>query len=189
MRLFVALDIQEAMRESLLGFACELRAVCPELRWVPTESWHVTLKFLGEIPQSSLDAVTGALLRVECETIDLRLRGYGFFPKRKPWRTFAIGVEPNGKLMRLEQAIGEVLSGLGVRGSEHSFRPHLTLARRGAGSSGADSNGSLEGLQEKLMSRPTPEFGTLSLREFWLYQSELSASGSRYSKLQQFALI
>jgi 2'-5' RNA ligase len=188
MRLFVAFDIDEAMRDRLLAFAAELSGFCPQLRWVRPESWHVTLKFLGEVPQSGLDQLTQALAEVPAESVELRFYGYGFFPTRESWHTFSIGVEANPKILRLAQAIEEALFRLKVPRSKHSFRPHLTLARRPRGSALEDGGGPVERLEEKLMSAPTPEFGTLSLREFCLYQSELSASGSHYSKLGHFAL-
>jgi 2'-5' RNA ligase len=49
-------------------------------------------------------------------------------------------------------------------------------------------NRSFQRLQEKLSAMPAPEFGTMTAREFFLYQSQLSRGGSRYTKLSAFAL-
>ena len=43
-------------------------------------------------------------------------------------------------------------------------------------------------LQEKLAALPPPEFGTMTAREFFLYESKLSPKGSQYSKLARFVL-
>jgi 2'-5' RNA ligase len=90
--------------------------------------------------------------------------------------------------------VDEVATKLGVPKEEHEFSPHLTLAR-GSGDSGTPRkqkgdapNRVFQRLQEKLAAMPAPEFGTMTAREFFLYQSQLSRSGSRYTKLQRFAL-
>jgi len=87
---------------------------------------------------------------------------------------------------------GEALEPLGIKPEGRDFSPHLTLAR---GKSAAPQrrpddhpNRSFQQLQEKLSALPSPEFGTMSAREFFLYQSKLSPAGSQYTKLQKFPL-
>jgi 2'-5' RNA ligase len=189
MRLFVALDIDDAQRERLLGFARQAREVSPQLRWVRPESWHVTLKFLGEIPQSTLDDLIRTLLGLRCEAVDLTFEGYGFLPPTRYWNVLSIAVNPNPRLVRLAQAIDRALAAPGVAPNGQRFRPHLTLARRRRERGGGDGNCTLEALREKLKCLPRLEFGTLGVREFWLYQSEPGASGSQYTKLARFALV
>ena len=85
------------------------------------------------------------------------------------------------------------MAALGIAKEDHPFSPHLTLARGGgsAGSPRSKSDGfkpSFQRLQEKLAALPVPEFGTMTAREFFLYQSHLSRGGSRYEKLAGFTL-
>ena len=89
---------------------------------------------------------------------------------------------------------GEMNAALGIEKETRAFSPHLTLAR-GAGRSGAPHhrrgdrpNAAFQRLQEKLASLPTPEFGTMTAREFFLYQSQLSPKGSKYTKLSSVKL-
>ena len=63
MRLFVALDIEEAIRERMGGFVGELRRLTSSLRWVSPEGLHITLKFIGEQPESKLSAIEAALAK------------------------------------------------------------------------------------------------------------------------------
>jgi 2'-5' RNA ligase len=98
----------------------------------------------------------------------------------------------------LAVAVDQQSARLGVPKEDRAFSPHLTLARggvRGTRSSGSPHqhkedrpNRSFERLQEKLAALPTPEFGTMTAHEFFLYQSELGRGGSRYTKLSRFAL-
>ena len=83
---------------------------------------------------------------------------------------------------------------LGIPKEDRAFSPHLTLAR-GAGRSASPRrsksdapNRTFQRLQEKLAALPTPEFGTMTAREFFLYQSQLSPKGSKYTKLARFDL-
>jgi RNA 2',3'-cyclic 3'-phosphodiesterase len=131
---------------------------------------------------------------VQFAPFDLSLRGYGFFPTAKAARVFWIGMECGPQLPELATAVDRVTAALGIPKEDRPFSPHLTLAR-GGGNSGAPSGREGVGpdrnfrfLQEKLSKLPAPEFGTMTAREFFLYQSQLMRGGSRYTKLERFAL-
>jgi RNA 2',3'-cyclic 3'-phosphodiesterase len=193
-RLFIALDINDAIRERMAGFMDGLRGFAPDARWVRTDSLHVTLKFIGEKPAEFVISLKGALAGVRAPTFDVAFRGLGFFPTPRSPRVFWAGIEAPPSLQALAAAVDQATSRLGVPQEEHAFSPHLTLARK-SGASGAPRkqkgdvpNKAFARLQEKLAAMPMPEFGTMSAREFFLYQSQLSRSGSRYTKLERFAL-
>src|SRR5260370_9149547 len=81
MRLFVALEIPSAVRESLAGLLKSLSAVSPQTRWVRPKNLHVTLKFIGEAPEAILAAIRTALVGVRSDQpVALDFRGLGFFP-------------------------------------------------------------------------------------------------------------
>src|SRR5690348_13927579 len=64
MRLFVALDIDDAIRERIAAFVEQHRSRAPKARWVSRESLHVTLKFIGEKPDAMVADIHGALSSV-----------------------------------------------------------------------------------------------------------------------------
>ena len=194
MRLFIALDIDENLRERMAGFMDGLRGFAPEARWVRTESLHITLKFIGEKPPEFVTSLKEALAGLRAPTFNLVFRGFGFFPTPRSPRVFWVGIEAPPELQRLAAAVDQATSRLGVPPEEHAFSPHLTLARN-SGASGSPRkqkgdapNKAFGRLQEKLAAMPIPEFGTMTAREFFLYQSQLSRSGSRYTKLERFGL-
>lgn len=81
MRLFVALDIPEAVRERLRDVMVDLRTACPEARWVRPEGIHVTLKFIGHVDSAKADAIREQLRTIRSERpVEMELRGMGFFP-------------------------------------------------------------------------------------------------------------
>src|ERR1700757_4713765 len=194
MRLFVALDIDDAIRERIARFVDGVCNFAPDARWVKPESLHVTLKFIGEQPDASVDKIKKELASISAATTEIKFSGYGFFPTTKSARVFWIGMEAGPQLTALAAAIDDRMASLGIAKEDRAFSPHLTLAR-GAGGSGsprwrkADGpNRAFSYLQEKLSALPVPEFGTMTPREFFLYQSQLSPKGSTYTKLARFSL-
>lgn len=194
MRLFVALDIADDIRERIAHFLDGVREFAPDARWVRPESLHITLKFIGEKPDAFVDQIKKALSSIEAAAIEMNFRGCGFFPTAKAPRVFWIGVETGANLSALAGVADEKLAQLGIPKEAHSYSPHLTLARATGGSGtprwrkGDKPNRAFQRLQEKLAALPVPEFGTMIAREFFLYQSQLGRGGSKYTKLVQFAL-
>lgn len=194
MRIFIALDIDDAIRERIARFVDGVTGFAPEARWSKPESLHVTLKFIGEQSEPVVEQIKQALSVVRAGAAEIQIRGYGFFPTAKSARVFWIGMEASPQLSALAAAIDDKMALLGIPKEDRAFSPHLTLAR-GAGSSGSPRrsradvpNRTFQRLQEKLAALPTPEFGTMTARKFFLYQSQLSPKGSKYTKLARFDL-
>ncbi len=192
MRLFVALDIDPSIRGRIAQFMDGVRGFAPDARWVSAESLHVTLKFIGEWPAERLAELKHALAGVRGQPAEITFSGTGFFPTPKSARVFWIGIEAGPELASLAGAVDAATSALGVESEKRAFAPHLTLARTGSGRpqrvSSDRTNPSFRRLQEKLAARPAPAFGTMSPREFFLYESKLSPKGAVYTKLQSFPL-
>jgi 2'-5' RNA ligase len=194
MRIFVAIDIDDAIRNRVARFLDGVAGFAPDARWVRPESLHVTLKFIGEKPEEEIDKIKQALETIAASAFDVSFYGYGFFPSARSPRVFWIGIEGGPKLAALAVSVDEMLARLDIAKEEHAYTPHLTLAR-GAGGSGSPRrlkhdhpNSGFQRLQEKLAALPAPEFGTMTAREFFLYRSQLSPGGSKYTKLAGFQL-
>lgn len=193
MRVFIALDIEDTIRERIQRFMDGLRGFAPDARWVRAESLHVTLKFVGEKPTAAVEEIRMALAPVTASPISLKFADTGFFPTVKSARVFWVGVESGPELAQLAAKVDEATARLGIAREEHAFSPHLTLAR--GGKSGAPRrqkddrpNRVFARLQEKLSEIPTPEFGTTTVREYYLYESKLSPAGAQYTKLERYRL-
>jgi len=194
MRLFLALDIPAAIRDRISLFIEGVAGFAPHARWMKPESLHITLKFIGEQPEAALEPIKQSLSTIRASATEIHYHNYGFFPTAKSPRVFWIGVESGPQLAALAGTIDHTLSSLGIPKEPRPFSPHLTLARA-AGASGSPRRAKTDApnltfhhLQEKLVARPTPDFGTMTPREFFLYQSQLSPKGSKYTKLGGFDL-
>jgi 2'-5' RNA ligase len=186
MRIFVALDIDDAIQQRVQRFMEGVSGFAPDARWVRSESLHVTLKFVGEKPIETVEDIKRALSSIRAEPVEITFRGYGFFPTAKAARVFWVGIESGPSLPSLAKAVDETAFALGIPKEDHPFHPHLTLARGGGRSEPPSKN--FQRLQEKLAALPTPDFGTMAAHEFFLYQSQLSPGGTRYTKIASFAL-
>ncbi len=194
MRIFIALDIDDAIRDRISRFMDGVREFAPDARWVRPESLHVTLKFIGEKPAEAVEQVKKALAAVQGQPVEMGFRGHGFFPTPKSARVFWVGIESGPALASLANAVDDVTAGLGIPKEERAFNAHLTLARGGGGSgsprrqNGGRPSKNFQRLQEKLSALSASDFGTMTAHEFFLYQSQLSRGGSRYTKIARFAL-
>ncbi|MGB8987257.1 MAG: RNA 2',3'-cyclic phosphodiesterase [Candidatus Sulfotelmatobacter sp.] len=193
MRLFVALDIDDNIRNRIARFLDGIRGLAPDARWVRPESLHVTLKFIGEQSETQVEAIKRTLKEIDAEHFELNFRGYGFFPSARAPRVFWVGIDEDAKLTSLAASVDSKLIELNIQEEQHAYNAHLTLGRIGGSASPRREksdrpNRNFQHLQKKLSALPTPEFGTMTAREFFLYQSLLSPSGSKYTKLAGFSL-
>lgn len=143
------------------------------VRWLPPEMWHITLQFLGELNDSELTKVYGALNSWQPQTqqLDLRIQGVGAFPDPHEARVMWLGVQNSQELQRLQKGLKEHLENNGVNTMEdRPFLPHLTLARLRNLQSVADL--------VKLGGRKS--FGEYKIGEAILFQSVLQNAMSKY---------
>jgi len=188
MRLFVALDIEAAIRERLQQFVNDLRAQVPGVRFVGPESFHVTLKFLGETTRlAEIEQVLATVRGVPCQ---ISFRGLGFFPTAKRARVFWAGIDGPTELQALAAGVDEAARTLGFPPERGEYKPHLTLARAGSGNPHGKGlpDASFKVLQQYLFGKPEPEFGTMTAHEFFLFESILSPRGATYRKVHRYPL-
>ena len=132
-RLFVACELPVEVRDAVGGLVESLREQSDgAVRWVNPQSLHVTLKFLGEVPERQLPAVKLALQEavVRHSAFFLELSSIGTFGGREGLRVMWAAVA--GDVLRLEALGRDVNRALAVVGFEpetRPFRPHLTLGR------------------------------------------------------------
>lgn len=179
MRLFIALDIPAEIRTRLTEYMERARALAPEARWARVEGLHVTLKFIGHVDDAVVEQIKAALASIKAAPFDVKFTGVGFFPNPNAARVFWAGVDGGDHLSRLASTIDGALEKLGFPRENKPYHPHLTLART--------SSRPLRELRP-LLAGPLPQFGTMTAREFFLYQSQPQKGGSKYTKLERFTL-
>jgi RNA 2',3'-cyclic 3'-phosphodiesterase len=189
MRLFIAIDTEERIRQQLAQFVDELRRAVPEARFSRVEGLHITLKFLGETDK--LDGIRNALAPVRGPAIPIEVIGTGFFPSARRPRVFWAGVNAPTSLAQLAFDIDGACAAVGFASETRAFTPHLTLAREGTGNPHAQTraqSSALSRIAEMVSSRPQPDFGKMIATQFHIYESKLHPKGAIYTKLASFGL-
>jgi 2'-5' RNA ligase len=125
MRLFVGLDLPWPLKQRL----AVLGGGIPGARWVPAENYHLTLRFIGELPPHRAEEVDLALATLRGRAFSLVLAGVGTFAKGGRDTQLWIGVERNPQLDHLQSKIETALQRAGLEPERRRFTPHITLAR------------------------------------------------------------
>ncbi|WP_328991108.1 RNA 2',3'-cyclic phosphodiesterase [Kribbella sp. NBC_01245] len=135
MRLFVGVVPPLEVVEHLAEFVEPRRSHPDEdLRWSSESTWHITLAFLGEVPDYKTDDLAEGLEFVakRQKPIDLRLKGAGAFPGVPNARVLFTGVhDPEDQLAHLASVTRGAVNKAGVQVDGRKFTPHVTLARLG----------------------------------------------------------
>ena len=103
-----------------------------KIKWVKNGNMHLSLKFIGHTPESSVEDLNKTLKSVtkEFSPISLSIIGPGCFPRPERVRTLWVGIAGEiDKLDDLVNAINGNLTQLGFPIQERKFIPHITLAR------------------------------------------------------------
>ncbi|MFM7035163.1 MAG: RNA 2',3'-cyclic phosphodiesterase [Planctomycetia bacterium] len=125
-RLFIAIDLPEAVRQRLSG----MMSVQPAgVRPVRREQMHLTLHFLGDVGEPSAAELTTALASIRRSSFVIDLGRIGCFPSPRRPAVLWAGVLPNDALADLHAAIGDILTACGLPVESRPFVPHVTLAR------------------------------------------------------------
>jgi 2'-5' RNA ligase len=126
MRLFVGIELPWELRERIAVLA---GTGIPGARWVPPENYHVTLRFVGEVPRYLAEEIDHALAALKAPAFTLTLGGIGTFAKGGRSQSLWLGVERGEKLERLRSKIETALRRCGLEPERRKFQPHITLAR------------------------------------------------------------
>jgi len=134
-RLFVALNPPETVRESLCTCVRPLQSMGFALRWMTPEQVHLTLKFLGDVEPEREPELVAALSRActGARPVTLSLSGFGVFPHYDRPRVVWVGVAPEPALELVQHRVEQEFSSLGFPTEARAFRPHITLGRAAPG--------------------------------------------------------
>ena len=134
-RLFVAVELPEPVREHLHAGTGSLRAGMDGWRWTPSAQWHLTLAFLGEVPEQRLPELSRrmGLAARRHRPFELALAGLGAFGSARRARILWVGVGGEREaLVRLADTVGAGARRAKIALEDRRYRPHMTLGRRRA---------------------------------------------------------
>ena len=178
-RLFLSVPIPEPVEDRLL----EVQEGLPDARWTSPGDHHVTLVFLGDVPDHRRDALHQRLAAVRNAAFSLSIAGVGHFPPRGPVRSLWAGLTPSEPLHRLQHKLATVARDLDLPADLRKFAPHVTLAR--LRSSSRTDEARVVTWEAAWLDLATPAWQVTS---FALMRSQPGPDGSDYALDAEFAL-
>jgi len=184
MRTFLAVPGDPDWCASARGFVARWRPTLPPASWSKPESWHLTLRFLGEIEEATAvrfaDAIAAAGPLPE---VELPPGGPVVFPPHGRPRVAGIGFAPGDALEALTgvaRSAERAARAIGCAPEERPFRPHVTLARMRE----PWPRGGVEAFRAAARDWPFPAW---PVRAIVLYESRLHPSGAVHTPLREWA--
>jgi RNA 2',3'-cyclic 3'-phosphodiesterase len=183
-RLFVALDLPEALRDGIADWGRrELRD--PALRVVPAESLHVTLAFLGYLPEREIGRLEEIVSALRAEATRIRLGNPVAKPSLRRARLFALPAESPGAVALQAELERKLVAERLYKPEKRAFWPHLTVARVKSAGRGSKRPRPVEKPPGRL---PQALLEPARCVRVTLYRSELQPQGARYIPLAQVEL-
>lgn len=184
LRCFVAVDLatsEVVKRVSVLGN--ELSKLDAKMTFTKPTLIHVTLKFLGEIPELLVKRVAESLEEISFSPFSVELKGVGAFPnERRPRVIFVRVGQGASDLVSLAGEVERVITRLGFAKERRPFIPHATVAR-------VKRLGPRFSLREFIEKYSSTVFGVVQVESFKLKQSVLTPQGPIYSDLRVYKLV
>ncbi|MCX7973080.1 MAG: RNA 2',3'-cyclic phosphodiesterase [Candidatus Aminicenantes bacterium] len=183
MRTFIAIDLSPEIKSSLKSLVKICQQTKAEVKWVGENSFHLTLKFLGEIDKSQIRSIL-EIMEIEAkksQPFNLECRSIGFFPEKGTPRVIWVGVEFSPELKDLQKRLEASLLKIGFSQEAREFHPHLTLGR-------VKSSRYLESVLRELKKYQEKSFGQMTVKSITLFESILKPSGAEYRIVQEVKL-
>lgn len=183
MRSFIAIELPETVKSALAELQQEFENCGADIRWVKPDNIHLTLKFLGNIEEKSVEKIVKTIDGIcnKYAAFSLEVRGTGVFPNIKSPRVLWVGIIGNSVLEGLQKELEDGMASIEFERESRKFTPHLTLGRFRA-------TVKKEKLLDKIESYKNSSFGLIDVKSILLMRSVLKPSGAEYAKIAEIPL-
>ena len=176
MRLFIGIPVPEGLGRRI----AILNGGIPGAAWVPAESMHLTLRFIGEVDRATAEDIDDALIGVQAPSFDLHLQGVGTFGQGAKARSLWVGLVASQPLDFLQAKIESAVVRAGQPPEGRKFSPHITLARL----KHADPTRLKNFIEGNNLFRAGP----WTVESFTLFESNQGKGGAVYTPLADYPL-
>lgn len=184
-RTFIAVEIDERTAGRTAAIIERLRTAGADVNWVAPRNLHLTLKFLGDVPNELVPAVAAAVQEAvqRVPPFTLEICGLGAFPHIARPRTIWLGAGQGGaEMQRLAEAVDQALRPLGFAPEARGYTTHLTIGRVRRPSA------ALQSLSELMQRQGDQAAGVVAIEEVVMMTSTLTPRGSIYEALARASL-
>jgi 2'-5' RNA ligase len=170
-RLFVAIDLPESTKQSLIDLDPKIRGV----RWTEAAQMHLTLGFFGDVPEDVDLALREKLSAIEFGAFFLPITGIGTFPSKGPPKIIWIGVgRGHPHLFQVHKRVQEAALAAGIEPELRPWHPHITIARC--------RDVAPQSIRKFLQSNVDLDAGMIRVEALHLYSSKLTPAGPIHTR-------
>jgi 2'-5' RNA ligase len=178
---FIAIDITTTPQ--IITFEEEIVKSGADVKLVEPENIHITVKFLGDTNENSIDAIEQKIQESvrDIKPFPITLRGTGVFPNQNYMKIIWVGIIDAGDIQTIAQTIDTLLAPLGFKKESRGFSPHLTVGR-------VKTAKNKDKLLQIIQRHNETEFTTQEIHSIILKKSELTPKGPIYTTLREVRL-
>ena len=179
-RSFIAVDLDEpSIRERIVAAQRDLQQTGAQLKIVEPEIMHLTLRFLGEVPQTTVERIKEAMSSVRFAPFEIEFIGLGVFPNPRRINVVWVGIKQGQEQLNdIFHQLEPQLRKLGLPPDDKGFSPHMTIARVKS----AVNRDALASYVDKMREQ---EFGKMAARAVRLKKSTLTPKGPIYTTIHE----
>ena len=181
-RSFLAIDLAEDLKPEIADVQKEFKKTGANIKYVPPQNMHFTLKFFGNIDENMVEEISEAVEKVirNYSAFDLSIGGCGSFPNQNTIKVLWIGIDRNSQIADLQKDLDSEFKKLGFK-KERNYISHLTIGRP---RNGKNKNQ----LKDTINSLKDLKIGTMRVSKISLKKSTLTPQGPIYEDIKVFNL-
>ena len=183
LRTFIAIDFSPEIIRKISGIIKYFKTKTPAgaLKWVAPENLHLTIKFLGEVPEGNLDKIKALINQtlVDTQAFGIGVEGLGMYPSAQKPRVIWLGIKGGEPIIKIHERLDSQLENLDIRPDNRGFSPHLTIARVRRNT----DRETVKVIGETLSAYKVDSLGVCTIDHVVLYKSDLTPKGPIYTEL------
>jgi len=179
MRCFIAIHLDDAIKSQLASAQAYFADLRGKVSWTKREQMHLTIKFLGEVPDERIKPVTDVLrtCAVQVDPFEFPVEQLGCFPASgSQLRILWVGVSAPAELVKLNDLLQQSYVELGYPAENRKFTPHLTIAR-------VRHTNNADAYRTVIARHDDFSAGSQQAESVILFRSDLRATGAVYTRL------
>ena len=181
-RSFLAIELEEDLVPKILDVQKEFKKTNANIKYVPSENMHFTLKFFGNIDLDMVEDISVAVLKVikDYSSFDLNIKKCGCFPNKNVIKVLWLGLDEGSPIKDLQRDLDKEFKKLGFK-KERNFISHLTIGRVKSPKGKKEIRNAIEKLENI-------EIGQMTVSKICLKKSTLTPQGPIYEDIKVFEL-
>lgn len=181
-RSFLAIELDEELVPKILDVQKEFKKTNANIKYVPSENMHFTLKFFGNIDLDMVEDIAIAVEKVieNYSSFDLNIKKCGCFPNKNVIKVLWLGLEEGSPIINLQKDLDREFKKLGFK-KERNFISHLTIGRVKSPKNKNEIRKTIENLEDI-------EIGQFTVSKICLKKSTLTSQGPIYENIKVFEL-